>query len=292
MKTADKKVETVQQPINVKIDDTTPTADHYFQNAAPSVYQLVRKIEHKEPITLEEVKNLPEGAINARYGKEITLLYAALVPRNLQAIDILLQAGADPYAIDHPSKRSENDFTYYTATVTMVKPDNYVDEEVTQKFRYDLTKIYLKDGGKADHILDGVNPLSLLFMHALKRNYEIVKLLIDNGADPLYIQTSGTSVIMSLVTDYNTEGLELLRYIICKGFYKQAKPEQVEHALKWFEPSGPKNPEREAKLRTLAMMILKDHPEFKENSSTLEIFLGPIPWKDIQNLQKSEVCHE
>lgn len=287
-----KDSEIILKVVNEKIDNTSPRTDSYFKNADPIVYQLARKIEKKEPITLEDVKILPEGTLNARYDNDITLLFLALTARNLQAIDVLLAAGADPYMIDRPSYGSENDFTYYTATVTMVKPDYSFDPEVTKKFRYQLTEIYLNNGGKADHILDGKIPLSLLYIHTYTVNFDTAKLLIDHGADPLFINKIGSSTIMSLSTDYSDDGLALLKYIVCKGFYKQATYQQVEHALKWFEPSGPNNIKRQQILRQLSIVILKETPDFKDNQSTLEIFGGPIPWQEIRDMKISEVCHD
>lgn len=288
----EQKIAVRSQVVNEKIDDTTPGTDAYFKNADPVVYQLARKIEKKETITQEEVKALPEGALNARYGNDITLLFLALTARDLQAIDVLLASGSDPYMIDRPSYGSENDFTYYTATVTMVQPDYSFDPEATKKFRYELTKIYLKNGGRADHILDGKIPLSLLYIHMFTDNFVTAKLLIDHGANPLLVNNAGTSPIMSLVTDYSDEGLELLRYIICKGYYSQATYGQVEHALKWFEPSGPKNAKREHILKQFSMLVLKNNPEFKGNRYTEKIFGGPIPWKEIHDLKTREVCYD
>ncbi|UXN05193.1 hypothetical protein [Bartonella sp. HY761] len=287
-----KDSEIILKVVNEKIDNTSPRTDSYFKNADPIVYQLARKIEKKEPITLEDVKILPDGTLNARYDNDITLLFLALTARNLQAIDVLLAAGADPYMVDRPSYGSENDFTYYTATVTMVKPDYSFDPEVTKKFRYELTEIYLKNGGKADHIIPGENPLSLLFMHALKRNYDAVKLLIDQGADPLWIGSLGHSTIMSLATEYDEESRKLLKYIVCKGYYKNATYEQVNEAIKWFAPSGPKNIAREHDLKQLSMLILKENPDFKDNRYTEEAFAGPIPWQEIRDMKISEVCHD
>ncbi|WP_295947335.1 hypothetical protein [uncultured Bartonella sp.] len=62
---------------------------------------------------MDEVKALPEGSLNTRYGGETTLRYFALDQYNLQAIDALLAGGADPYMIDYPLTGSGRDFTYY-----------------------------------------------------------------------------------------------------------------------------------------------------------------------------------
>ncbi|UXN02296.1 hypothetical protein [Bartonella sp. HY406] len=287
-----KDSEIILKVVNEKIDNTSPRTDSYFKNADPIVYQLARKIEKKEPITLDDVKALPEGTLNARYDNDITLLFSALTARNLQAIDVLLAAGADPYMIDRPSQGSARDFTYYTATVTMVKPDYSFDPEATAKFRYDLTKIYLNNGGKADHVIPAKNPVSLLFMHALKRNDDVIIMLIDHGADPLWINDAGATAIFALTSRYDESSRKILRYIICKGFYINANDEQIDDIIRWLQPSGPKNNEREFAYRNLAMLILKERPEFKDNRYTQEIFGGPIPWQEIRDMKISEVCYD
>lgn len=43
----------------------------------------------------------------------ITLLFHALRSQHLQAIDVLLEAGADPYMVDRPSTGSARSFAYY-----------------------------------------------------------------------------------------------------------------------------------------------------------------------------------
>ena len=83
------------QTVNEQVDDRAP-AYIYFEQAAPAVYHLARKIERQDPITVDEVKALLEGSLNTRYGGETTLLYFALDQYNLQAIDALLAGGAAP----------------------------------------------------------------------------------------------------------------------------------------------------------------------------------------------------
>ncbi|OLY47638.1 hypothetical protein [Bartonella apis] len=276
------------QIVNEQIDDTAPRAYSYFKHEAPAVYHLARKIERQDPITVDEVKALPEGSLNARYEGEITLLYFALDQYNLQAIDALLAGGADPYMIDQPSTGSGRDFTYYMGAMNMSsRPDLGV------KFKTDLIKIYLKNGGDPNHKLPGQSGSPFFYYVALMKNFDGVEVLLKAGANPLVYDNDGNfNAVISLALNRDERSMKLVCDIVCHGAFDFASDKAVSDIVNILSPSGPDNPKREAVYKKLAMRILKYHPNFKENPNTQRMFNGSIPWKDILALDDKELCND
>ncbi|UXN04284.1 hypothetical protein [Bartonella sp. HY406] len=263
----------------------TPSSYSYFDKAPRSVFTLAQKIERKQDITLAEVKALPDGALNARYDAEITLLFFAARHYNLQAIDILLQAGADPDMVDRPSQKSARDFTFYIANVS--SPDGV---EKTMKYRTKLLSIYLKNGGDPNHELTSGAKTPIIALTILMGNTAGARLLIDNGADPIKISQTGLSAATMLAIRRDDESNQLLKDIICNGAYDHATEEQIRKIITYLKPLGATDLEREENQRKLAMFILKRHPNFKDNVSTKYIFNGPIPWKTIGETSDEVLC--
>ena len=123
----------------------TPRSDRLFKAYDQAAYRLAQQIERGEPISPREVNALGQEALNARYGQEIILLFHAMSARNLQAIDVLLGAGASPYLIDKPSTISTRDFTYY-----LTLPGNHLDP-TSLPFFYAMLKLILQHGGDPNH---------------------------------------------------------------------------------------------------------------------------------------------
>ena len=275
------------QIVNEQIDDTAPKAYIYFKHAAPAVYHLARKINRQDPITVDEVKALPEGSLNARYGEEITLLYFALDQYNLQAIDALLAGGADPYMIDQPSTGSERDFTYYMGATNMSSQPH-----LSVKFKTDLIKIYLKNGGDPNHhgLLRG-GEVPFIIHVALMHNFDGVELLLKAGANPLAYDNQGYSnAVLALALSEDERSRKLVCDIVWHGAFDFASDKAVSDIFVALGMSGPDNPKREELYKKLAMRILKYHPEFKDNYNTKMIFGGPTPWKDILAFDDKKLC--
>jgi len=274
--------------LNEIIDSTSPRTNRLFRAADPAVYQLARKIEREEPISADEVANLPEGALNARYGSDITLLFHALSSYNLQAIDILLGGGASPYMTDQ-AEYSERDFTYYLGVVKMhSRPD------LGQDFKTDLIRLYLKHGGDPNHRLPGEDEIPFFYYVALMENYDGVRVLLDAGANPLVEEKQGGSVVAQMLAGRrNKASRDLARYIVCRGYFDSADKKSVIGMLRALAPTGPTNLAREEAHRKMAMRILRFHPDIDETDwSVKEIFGDSIPWKEILDADFREFCNE
>jgi len=105
--------------------EETYQSDKLFKHHGTQVYRLAQKIERKQDITLKEVQALPDD-INKRYGQDITLLFHAASSYNLQAVDIILEAGADTTM---PMRLTKSpDFIYFFGMPGGPKGDiNYVN---------------------------------------------------------------------------------------------------------------------------------------------------------------------
>jgi len=274
--------------VNQKIDETSPRTDDLFKQANSAVYQLARKIEREEPINADEVAALPEGALNARYGRDITLLFHALSAYNLQAIDVLLGSGADPYMTDQ-AEHSGRDFTYYIGALNMSsRPD------LGQDFKTELIRLYLKHGGDPNHRLPSPSETPFFHYVTLMENFDGIKLLLEAGANPLAYDKQGhfNSVEM-LANNYDDESREMLRHIVCHGYLDRADAKSVSGVIRSLIPLGPSDPVRETTYKKLAMRILKYHPDIDETEvqlATDKIFGGRIPWKDILDISDKELC--
>nr|WP_272212562.1 ankyrin repeat domain-containing protein [Marinicella sp. W31]MDC2878477.1 ankyrin repeat domain-containing protein [Marinicella sp. W31] len=172
--------------------EPTYTADRLFKPYGEDVYHLAQRIERGGHISTRDVEALP-GGVNKRYGEEITFLFLALQAHNLQAIDTLLAAGADPYMVDRPSQGSERNFVYYlTMRGPITGPVHGYD------FENRMIQSYLKHGGKANVQLLGNGGEWLIEQVALSENYEGVKILLRAGADP-WAEDGGGDTAMSIV---------------------------------------------------------------------------------------------
>jgi len=274
--------------VNQKIDDTTPRTDRLFRQADPATYQLARKIEREEPISADDVATLPEGALNARYGDDITLLFHALSAYNLQAIDVLLGSGADPHMTDM-AEHSGRDFTYFIGAMNMSsRPD------LGQDFKTELIRLYLKHGGDPNHRLPSTAGTPFFYYVALMKNYDGVEILLEAGANPLAGNKERMSVVAEMLAGrHDKRSRDLARYIVCRGYYDFADKESVIDMLRSLAPTGPTDPVREEAHRKMAMRILKYHPDIDENDySVKEIFGASIPWKEILDTDFREFCNE
>ncbi|UXM96121.1 hypothetical protein N5853_05765 [Bartonella sp. HY329] len=266
--------------------DATSRTGLLFKDADPAIYALARKIERKEPISLEEVKALPDGSVNARYGEDITFLFHALAMHNTKAVDILLQAGADPYMVARSNRRSRLNLPYYLG---FPGSDDLSDEGY--EYMAELIRIYLKNGGDPNYRFADKGQ-SLIWHVTLIGNYKGTRMLLDAGADPLVMDANGMAAVLTLSgINSHPEARELLREIICKGYYDHADMEYVKKILLYLTPLGPDDPEKEAVNRKFAMRILRNHHDYKDDIATQEHFNGPIPWKDILNEGEGDVCN-
>lgn len=251
-------------------------ADKYFKQEGPQLYSLAQRIEAQQPITIDDIKALPEGALNKRYSAEITLLFFALEVFNAQAIDVLLEAGADPYMIDRPSLGSRRDFTFY---FVMYNPE--AETGFTPAFVNTILASYLKHGGDPNHRAN----FNILTDIALSDNYTGVKMVAKAGGDvfPPHDDIYFSAADILAGNPY-PEGQKCLGDLIDAGYLNQRPINYIEIMLLSLRPRGygdlAERRNRYAKLN--AEKLLVRYPEITDNDSTKKIFGGPIPWKDLQ----------
>ena len=251
-------------------------ADKYFKKESPQLYSLAQRIEAQQPITIDDIKALPEGSLNKRYSAEITLLFFALEVFNAQAIDVLLEAGADPYMIDTPSSGSGRDFTFYFA---MYNPE--AKTGFTPAFVNAILASYLKHGGNPNNR----NNIPFLSRIAMSENYTGVKMVAKAGGDVFEphddIYFSAASI---LAGNPYPEGQKCLGDLIDAGYLNQRPLNYIVMMFVSLQPHGygdlAERRNRYAKLN--AEKLLVRYPEITDNDSTKRIFGGPIPWKDLQ----------
>lgn len=251
----------------------TPRANRLFKPYGEEVYQLAQKIERGQSIRIQEIMNLPYG-VNERYGQEITLLFLALGARNVEAIDMLFEAGADPYMIDRPSTGSERSFVYY-----LTLPGHETDHEQGFQFINQLIRLYLKHGGDPNHRLDDVHGDSLISEVALIRNYEAINILLKAGADPWADSNEKDNAMTLLAVDMVSQ--DFLNQLIDQGYFEHVEYAKLERFIHWLSAYEQRGDDISLANQAIGRRVLKRHPDFKDNHRTQRLFLGPIPWNEI-----------
>jgi len=260
-----------------------PPLIELFEAADPATYALAQKIAHDEDISLDEVKALPNGALNKRYELDRTLLFHALAAYHLQAIDVLLQAGADPHMVDYPSLGSIRDLTYYTAAF-------YGPIDLDEDFKTNVLRLYLKHGGDPNHRLR--SDVSLFEYIIAAENYSGAQLMLQAGADTLAYDGDGTSnPAIRLASHRNRTSRRLLHQIVCRGDFDHADNRTVQDIFRAFKPSGWEGSEREVLFTKLSMRILKHHQAIEETEEMKARFGGSIPWDEIMTTSDEELCN-
>nr|WP_272212553.1 hypothetical protein [Marinicella sp. W31]MDC2878470.1 hypothetical protein [Marinicella sp. W31] len=241
-------------------------------------YRLAQQIERGDAISEAEVKALPEG-VDQRYGDEITMLFLALGAHNLQAIDTLLAAGADPYMIDRPSTGSARNFVYY---LTMPGPSS----GPVQGFDFEnrMIESYLKHGGKANVQLPGDQGNWFVEQVGLIGNYDGVKILLKAGADPWAEDKSGETAISTIGDMSGTdESFKLMNWLLDQGYFSNVSMLKLQNFMNAIAGYTQRKDKVSREYRNIALRALKRFPNYPPDQNTQDIFGGPIPWKEVEN---------
>lgn len=259
----------VEEPMN-----RTAYFTWLFKPYDTPVYHIAKKIELGQAITLEELQALPEG-VNARYEQETTLLFHALRMRNLNAIDTLLAAGADPYLVDKPSLNSVQSFAYYLTLLGQPTVDRATEEPYVNQ----LLHLYLKHGGDPNHRLKTKYEAYLITMVARMKNYEGMETLLEAGADPWARDKYGETAMVYLAS--SGQAHDYLNQLIDRGYFEDVEFKKLNKFIESLHNYTDRTEERNLADQAIGRRVLKRHPDFPDNPITEKLFLGPIPWDEI-----------
>jgi len=245
-------------------------ANRLFQPYGEQIHRLAQKIERKQKISLAEVQALPDG-VNQRYGDDITLLFHAVAAYNLQAIDVLLQAGADPTMRTH--------ITYgYDFIYLMGMPGGDEGTEGDINFINGMIKLYLKHGGDPNIRTKGNSMEPIIARAALFRNIEGMRLLLEAGADFWAVDKMGTTAPAILGRSAYSD---LLHEFIDAGYFYNVPEDALKEffrALSGYEQRGD---ERSLQNQKVGRRVLRRNPYYEADRLTERLFQGPVPWKQI-----------
>ncbi|UXN02342.1 hypothetical protein [Bartonella sp. HY406] len=257
----------------------TPQSDRLFRDYDRDVYHLAQKIERHQDIGESDLAKLPQGAINQRYGQEITLLFHALSQRNIQAIDTLIGNGTDVTMVDRPSKRHPMTFMNYLGM-----PGGGDDEAEDLVFINELIRIYIKTGGDPNYIQINSNDTPLVLDVAIAQNFEGVAILIKAGADIWTRNEIGINLVDCLAMD--PSGYNELSAILNQGYLDNGKLDDIISVIIHLSGYTQRGDERSIRNLNLAMRILKRYPEYQDDQFTTRLFGGEIPWAEIKALNE------
>ncbi|KAA3517404.1 hypothetical protein DXT89_12610 [Agrobacterium vitis] len=254
--------------------EPTYQADRLFKPYNSAAYHLAQKIERGQSITESEVKDVP-GGVNTRYGDEITLLFLAVGSRNIEAIDTLLGAGADPYMIDRPSQGSTRDFAYY-----LTLPGHPTDPNLGFPFINQLIKLYLKHGGDPNHRTQDANRVPLISDVALIQNYAGMEILLDAKADPWAADVRNDSAMVRLAADAVSQAE--LEKLIDRGYFDNVPLEKLQEFMKFLSAYEQRGDEISKANQEIALRVLKRNPNYPPDDATNLLFQGSIPWEKVK----------
>jgi len=267
----------VYQTNSEKSMEPTYRANRLFKPYGEQVYNIAQRIERGQAIRVAELKALP-GGVNARYVEEITLLFHALGARNVEAIDTLLEAGADPYMIDTPSKESIRSFAYY-----LTLPGHPIDPNIGFPFVNTLIQLYLKHGGDPNHRLGGANNDPLIAGVALIGNYEGIEILLKAGADPWADNARGSNVMTRLARSHMAQ--KKIEALIEQGRFNDVPLVKLQNFMQALSGYLPRGDEISLANQKIGRRVLKRNTNYLPDRHTERLFQGPIPWEEIEREQ-------
>jgi hypothetical protein len=256
--------------------EPTYTADRLFKPYGEDAYRIAQKIERGQPISADAVKALP-GGVNARYDDEITLLFLALGSRNVEAIDTLLGAGADPYMVDRPSKGSTRDFVF-----ALTLPGSSTDPNLGFPFINQLIKLYLKHGGDPNRRLQGNEREPLISGVALIGNYEGMNILIEAGANPWALDKDNSSAMDRLCLKNQDEEYIQLNKLIDRGSFDDAPFDGLKSFMMYLSGYEQRGDAISKANQEIGFRVLKRNPHYPPDQYTERLFQGPIPWDEVK----------
>ncbi|MGV0819771.1 hypothetical protein [Martelella sp. AMO21009] len=267
----------ISEWIMVHNSPDTPLSNRLILPYGDAPYRLAQKIERGEAISEADVKALPDG-VDQRYGDEITLLFLALGAHNLQAIDTLLAAGADPYIVDRPSQGSGRNFVYY---LTMPGPSSGPVRGFD--FENHMIESYLKYGGKANYQWPDEEGAWLIEEVGLIGNYKGVKILLKAGADP-WAQDNNEDTLMSVLARWTPDGsLPLINFMLNEGYFDHEPLHKLKNVMLFLGGYHQRGDKTSLDIQKTALRILKRNSHYPPDRYTQDIFGGPIPWKEVEN---------
>ena len=160
-----------------------------------------------------------------------TLLTAALQYRNLEAIDALLEAGADPHALIDPDSSSSQvvHWTFFYRLLTDRGPWIEAEDRYDSTFANEALSLYLKHGGDPNHYRSegAAPPLGA----TLGGNLKGFERLLDAGADPWSRNTRGNPWLMDLAIYSGKIATPYIHRLAERGFYDDITDDQADRIL-------------------------------------------------------------
>ncbi len=270
------------------MSEPTPRSDRLFQNAHDGeAYALAQAIERGETITSADIAPL-QDVIDRRYGDDITLLFHAVASANLEAVDALLAAGANPRQFDK-STGSTRDFVYFLGS----PGGPLLDEEGINQ----MLQSYLAHGGDPNVRLQGNQQVPLVASVALVGNTAGIDILLEAGADPwAWVIKEGQVQQANAMTYLAGDGLQYdyLHGLIDGQWFNARKQDEISAFLTALGGYAQRGDARSQTIKDIAMRVLKRNPDYVEKSDVngaARIFKnhyndeapGEIPWDVIRS---------
>lgn len=208
--------------------------ENVFAKAPEPMRAIARRIAMGETPGQDELKALGadiDRSYPNRPHEGMTLLSAALRYRNLDAIDALLAAGADPYILIDPDSPSSQASKWNFLFLAVTTHGRWIEEED----RHDMTfsnqvlALYLKHGGDPNYRWRESD--ESLLDRTVSGNIDGFKMLVEAGVDPWASSRHGRPLPIRLVTRSGSGTIPFIRYLAEEGFYDDVSADQMQEMI-------------------------------------------------------------
>ncbi|WP_111735193.1 ankyrin repeat domain-containing protein [Roseovarius amoyensis] len=282
-------------PLYLYIDRTfmaepTYRADRLFRDQTPDfdrkIYVIAQDIERGERPSESALDRLGDD-IDARQGEGITLLFHAVASANIEAVDALLAAGADPNITDRPT-RSDRSFAYL---LTLPGGPLMGEENINR-----MLASYLRHGGDPNATFGDKarSQGNLMQGVAVAGNIEGLNMLLEAGGDPWKPTFSNGKAEGNAMTALAFEmRFTILDSLIDRGYFSDQPQRKIYDFLSALGGYAQRRDEESGEIQRIAKRVLKRNPDYVEmaiyDTATRRIFKdhwkdpepGVIPWDEI-----------
>ncbi len=268
-------------------------ADRLFGSTDPNysaeTHKIAQRIEWGDALTPADLAPVLDR-LDQRHGEDITLLLQAVASGNIEAVDALLAAGADPYQLDK-SVGSTRNFAY----LLTMPGGNLLDMAGINR----MLESYLRHGGDPNATWGDKpqNQGNMTDELALSQNLDGLRMVLKVGGDPWKLTwNNGNPYGCAMENLAANHAYAMLDELIDAGYFDNLLQSQLDRFLASLGGYAQRDDETSREIQRIAKRVLKRNPHYVEppadsETATRRIFKrhwqdpapGEIPWDEIRS---------